>query len=417
MLAMSRSAARHPAGFRFRKTLRLFCIMLLLLLSATLPLQAQQAQDANLTQGCVEHFDPAVDYFPHKATWRHARGLEIEYHGHYKLVRTLQPWPGAVQPVEYLLLQCGTPVPTGYEDALRVEVPVRHLISLSTTQLPNLRDLGRLEQLVAVDDGRYINTEEVVAMLQDGALAEVGNGSAINVELALALEPDLVLANGFNPETDAHPVLLEAGIFTAINADWLEATVQGRAEWLKFVALFFNEELRAEALYEQLLQDYEEAAQLAAAVPAAERVTVLLNTFSPYSDAWLVPGQESWAGQLLRDAGANYVLMEAVPGDANQPFDFETVFAAGLEAPVWILNRFLLGSLEALLAEDERHAEFAAFRAGAVYNNDASSNEHGGNDYWENGLARPHLLLRDLIGLLYPTRLPEHELRFYRKLS
>ena len=407
-----RSAARHPAGFRFCKEYWPLCV-LLLLLGLTPPLQAETA---NLRQGCVERHDPDVDYFPQKATFTQASGLEIEYHRNYKVLRVLQPWPGATAPVEYLLLQCGTPAPEGHENALRVEVPVRSVISLSTTQLPNLRDLGRLEQLVAVDDGRYINTGEVVELLRDGAVAEVGNGATINVELVLALAPDLVLANGFNPETDAHPVLLEAGIFTAINADWLEPTLQGRAEWLKFVALFFNEEARAEALYAQLLADYEEAAQLAADVPEAARVTALLNTFSPYSDAWIIPGQTSWVGQLMRDAGAKYVLMDEVPGAVNQPFDFESVFAAGLDAPVWILNRFLLGSQEALLREDERYAEFAAFRAGKVYNSDARVNEHGGNDYWENGLARPHLLLRDLVKLFYPALLPEHELMFYRRL-
>ena len=109
--------------------------------------------------------------------------------------------------------------------------------------------------------------------------------------------------------------------------------------------------------------------------------------------------------------------MDAVPGAVNQPFDFETVFAAGIVAPVWILNRFQMGSLAALLAEDERYAEFAAYRASAVYNTDARVNEFGGNDYWETGLARPHLLLRDLVKLFYPELLPQHELMFHRRLS
>ncbi|MCY4024016.1 MAG: ABC transporter substrate-binding protein [Anaerolineaceae bacterium] len=413
MRSISRPATRHLAGFLLRGVaLRLLITALLLLLTAPLA-----GQDGNLTQGCVEDFDPAVDYFPDKATLVNASGLEIEYHGHYKLLRTLQPWPGAESAVEYLLLQCGTPLPEGHEDALRVEVPVNSVISLSTTQLPNLLDLGQLDNLIAVDNGNYINTAEVVAMLQAGELAEVGNGASINVERVLELAPDLVLANGFNPETDAHPVLLEAGIFTAINADWLEPSLPARAEWLKFIAAFFNEEAAAEALYGQLMTEYDAAVALAAAVPEEERLTVLLNTFSPYSDAWIIPGQESWVGQLMRDAGVNYVLMDDVTGAVNQPFDFETVYEAGLEAPVWILNRFLMGSLEALLADDERYAEFAAYRNDAVYNTDARTNEQGGNDYWETGLARPHLLLRDLVKIFYPALLPEHDLMFHRKLS
>lgn len=375
------------------------------------------AQDGNLTQGCVEEFDPAVDYFPDKATLVNAVGLEIEYHGHYKLLRALQPWPGADSALEYLLLQCGAPAPEGHDDALMIEVPVNSVISLSTTQLPNLLDLGQLDKLVAVDNGNYVNTAGVVAMLQAGELAEVGNGATINVERVLELAPELVLANGFNPETDAHPVLLQAGVFTAINADWLEPSLPARAEWLKFIAAFFNEEAAAEALYGRLMAEYDAAAALAAAVPEEERLTVLLNTFSPYSDAWIIPGQESWVGRLMRDAGVNYVLMDEVTGAVNRLFDFETVYEAGLDAPVWILNRFLMGSLEALLADDERYAGFAAYGNGAVYNTDARTNEQGGNDYWETGLARPHLLLRDLVKIFYPQLLPEYALTFHRKLS
>ena len=414
MRSLSRPVARHLAGFDFRGIFRPLLLPPILLTMLAAPLSAQ---DGNLTHGCVADFDPDLDYFPDKATLTHAAGLEIEYHGHYKLLRALQPWPGAETAVEYLLLQCGAPAPEGHEDTLMVEVPVNSVISLSTTQLPNLLDLGRLDSLVAVDDGRYVNTPEVVVMLRAGELAEVGNGATINLERVLELAPDLVLANGFNPETDAHPVLLQAGVFTAINADWLEADLPARAEWLKFVAAFFNEEARAEALYAQLIADYEATAALAAAVPADERLTVLLNTFSPWSDAWDIPGQQNWMGRLMRDAGVDYVLMDQATDAFSRPFAFEAVYEAGLDAPLWILNRFLMGSLEALLADDERHADFAAFRNGQVYNTDARSNEHGGNDYWETGLARPHLLLRDLVRIFYPELLPHHELIFHRRLS
>ena len=73
----------------------------------------------------------------------------------------------------------------------------------------------------------------------------------------LDLDPDVVMTNGFNPDTDAHPVLMDAGIFTALNSEWLEPTLLGRAEWIKFTALFFNAEAQATAVFEDIVSQYE----------------------------------------------------------------------------------------------------------------------------------------------------------------
>ena len=41
---------------------------------------------------------------------------------------------------------------------------------------------------------------------------------------------------------------------------------------------------------------------------------------------------------------------------------------------------------------------------------------HGGGDYWESGVANPHLVLADLIKIFHPDLLPEHTLHYYRRL-
>ncbi|HLV34602.1 MAG TPA: ABC transporter substrate-binding protein [Spirillospora sp.] len=374
------------------------------------------AQDANLTAGCVETYDPSVDYFPAKVEVTHAEGFEVEYFNHYKVVRTLTPFPGAVEPFVYVLVQCGTPAPEGYDDAQLIEVPVDRFIALSTTQLPHLRDLGHLGNLVAVDSFLYPSTPEVIEMIENGELVEVGSTATINVEVVLDLEPDVVMANGFNPETDAHPVLMDSGVFTALNSEWMEATLLGRAEWVKFTALFFNEEARANELFDHIVTEYERVSDLAASVPDDERVTVLWNSFSIYSDAWIIPGQQTWVGELLADAGVNWVLMDAVP-EGSQPFSFEAVLDAGLDAPIWIPNAYLVNTADDLLGQDARYADFAAFQSGRVYNDTARVNANGGNDFWETGVTNPHLILSDLVYIFYPHLLPDHELIFYQRLG
>ena len=169
-------------------------------------------------------------------------------------------------------------------------------------------------------------------------------------------------------------------------------------------------------MFNHIVAEYEAVRDIANTIPDAERVTVLWNSFSTYSDSWIIPGQNTWVGELLADAGVDYVLMDAV-ADGSQPFDFEAVFEAGSAAPVWIPNAFLVNTAADLLSQDERYAEFAAFSNGVIYNDTARVNANGGNDFWETGVTNPHLVLQDLVSIFYPDLLPDHELLFYQGLS
>jgi iron complex transport system substrate-binding protein len=97
--------------------------------------------------------------------------------------------------------------------------------------------------------------------------------------------------------------------------------------------------------------------------------------------------------------------------------DFEAVFERAREANFWLINTIGWTRIQDVLAADERYANFAALQPGRVYNNNARVNVHGGNDYWETGVASPHLVLADLIRIFHPEMLPEHELIWYRPLQ
>jgi iron complex transport system substrate-binding protein len=393
-------------------------VLLLLLALAAMIAPPALAQGVNLTAECVADYDPAVDYFPDKIELSYATGFEVEYFNNYKVLRTLTPYPGATEAVEYVLVQCGTPAPDGYEGVQMVEVPVDSFVALSTTQIPHLKELGHLDALVGMDTyGMQLVYEPAVQeMIAAGDVLDMGSGTAINVEVALDVQPDVVMANGFDPSTDAHPILIDAGIFTVLNSEWMEPTLLGRAEWIKFTAAFFNEEARAAEVFDHIASEYEAASALAASVPDDERVTVLWNSYSIYSESWIISGQQTWVGQLLRDAGANYVLMEGAP-EGSQPFSFESVIEAGLDAPLWIPNAYLVYTMDDLLAQDERYADFAAVQTGRVYNDTKRVNSNGGNDFWETGVTNPHLILLDLVSIFYPDLLPDHELMFYKLLE
>ena len=289
--------------------------VLVVLLSSLLP---AAALDRNLTDGCVENYAADVDYFPQKVEAVDAARFTIEYFNNYKVIRVADAFDGAPD-FRYVLVQCGTPAPAqAPEGAQFIEVPTGSLITLSTTQLPALSRLGLLDRLVGVDSGFYISAPDVAQLIADGVVAEVGFGAEVNIERVLELEPQLVMSYGFNPATDAHPVLLEAGIFTALDASWRELSPLGRAEWLKFIALFYNLEAEANAIYSDIVAQYEAVKAAAAEVEADDRPTVLLNAFLGYADAWFIPGGKTYAGQLIRDAGGDLLLADAGADQAKR---------------------------------------------------------------------------------------------------
>ncbi|NWF67752.1 MAG: ABC transporter substrate-binding protein [Chloroflexi bacterium] len=397
--------------------MRLSAALLMIVMLCVWIAPAAAQDEGNLRESCVEQYDASVDYFPDKSEPQLTDAFTVEYFNHYKLVTVLMPWPGAeaADAFTYALVQCGTPAPDDLpENTLVIEVPVQRVVTMSTTYVPTLTLLDVVARIVAVDEGDYINDAAVRARLDSGDISEVGYGSGVNVEALLELEPDLIMTQSFGtPDFDAEPLLTAAGLPVVVNGDWVETTPLGRAEWMKFVALFFNGEAAANTAFEGIVERYNALAALTADVDT--RPTVFVG--SVFQDTWFMAGGASYTAQLLRDAGAAYVNADD-PNTGSIPLDFEAAFALAGEADFWVNPDQLFWRTAAdVLASDTRYANFAAYTSGNVYNNTARVNAFGWADYYESGLANPDTILADLIYIFHPDLLPEHELVYYQRLG
>lgn len=384
-------------------------VLISLLNFAAMVLQA----DANILNGGVEQYDPNVDYFPDKVHVQHATGFTVRYHHHYKVVTVRNPWRHAKQTFQYVLVQRGTPAPKGYPNAQRLEVPVRTMVTMSTTYLPYLDMFGIVDRLVGHSTLKQVNTPAIVKRIEVGQLVEVGSGAGVNVELLLDVHPDLIMTHAVGvPQYDAHPKLLEAGLKVAVNAAYMDTSPLGRTEWMKFVALFFNQEAAAERIFHTIVAEYARLANLTRQV----QIKPTVFTQAVYQGTWYMPGGNSYMARFFKDAGATYLWADD-DSAGSLPLDFESVFARAREADFWLVNQSGWERIQDVLAADERYANFAAVQRGRVYNNNARLNPHGGNDYWETGVANPQYVLADLIKIFHPNVLPEHKLMWYRPLK
>ena len=382
-------------------------------LSACTEVRNAPTTDRATDPDCVENFDPNTDYFPDKAEVDRAAGFTIDYRGHYKVVTVLEPWRDADRGFEYVLVQCGTPIPDGVYPTQVVTIPVRSIVALSTTHLAHLDRLGVVDRLVGTGSADHISTESVRDRLASGEAIEVTRNLSTNVEAIIGLDPDLVMTHSIgDPNSDMHPVLSEAGLTVVLNAEYVEKSPLGRAEWLKFTAAFFNREAVANSLFQAIEWEYLAVAQMATAIAPEDKPTVV-SGFS-YQGTWYVPGGESFAAQLFADAGAAYAWSDT-PISVSIPLDFEAVYDIAGDADVWLNGDPAWQSRADAIADDPRYGEFRGLDR--FYNHTARTNATGGNDYWETGPIEPQVGLADLVQIFHPELLGDRELIYYKPLD
>jgi iron complex transport system substrate-binding protein len=369
------------------------------------------AQDGNVTDACVTDYDESVDYFPDKVEVEYADGFTVEYHNNYKVVE-LVPWVGAEETFTYVLVQCGTSAPDDIAADAVVEVPVESIVSLSTTFLPHMETQGVLDRLVGVDSLMFTSNEAVLARADE--IAEVGGEfTGLNTEILLETQPDLIMVQQFSSAGTALDTIQSTGLQVVLNADFADTSPLGQAEWGKYIALFFNTEAEANAAFDTVVSEYESLAELTAEIPEADRPTVIAA--SPFQGSWFMPAGDSYLAQMIADAGGNFIFADEEGTSIS--LSFETVLEEGGTADYWVnFNQFWL-TTDDMLADDPRYAEFTSFQNGNLWNNNLRVNGNGGNDYFEAGVANPHLLLADLIAIFHPDLLPDHEFQFYQPLT
>lgn len=380
------------------------------------PETKNQQTAGQLEQSTGENTFPPVDVtqdqFPHKIETLYADGFSVEYHNTYKIVRVLEPYPNAQRSFQYVLAQRGAPIPEGYADATVIPIPVRSFVSLSSSYLGGLSMLGEMDTLTGVDRRKNVYSSTIRERIQAYEVLEVSNNYRPNIELLLEIDPDCIMASALGNEMDVHPKLLEVNLPIVINGEWNEEHPLGRAEWIKFLSLFYNKEQQAEELFSTIEQQYLAIRQ---AAQAREKYPTVFSG-APFDDVWYMPGGESFTAQFFEDAGADYIWSETI-ATGSLSLSFETVFYKAEDADFWLNAGWEHKSLDEMLKSDERFSNFKAFRTGQVYANNKRVAPEGGNDYWESGILNPHVVLADLVKILYPEILPEHELFYYQKLE
>ena len=345
----------------------------------------------------------------------YAKGFSIEKSASgITIVKVFSPWPDAEEAFTYALVPKELkklPILNKKDFDAIINVPVERIIATSTTHIPALEDLGVIDKLVGFPDTRYISSEVTRKKIDKGIITDLGNNESINTEMAINLNPDLIIGFSINNQNKAYENLQRSNIPVVYNGDWTEETPLGKAEWIKFFAPFFGLEEEAEDIFNTTETNYLAAKNLA--MKATKKPTVLSGAL--YKDVWYLPGGKSWAASFINDANADY-LWSDTNATGSLSLSVESVLAKAGNATFWISpSQFI--SYDELIKASRHYSQFKAYKEKRIYTFANTRGATGGLLFYELGPARPDLILKDLIYIFHPELLPEHKLFFFKPLQ
>jgi len=347
-------------------------------------------------------------------TLKYATGFSIKDYQTYKVLEIKNPWPKAEKNYRYVCISKENAAKTSFlkkDYNGIISTPVKNIVVTSTTHIPALELLGVEETLVGFPGTTYISSKKVRARIDNGNVRELGKNEGINTEILLELNPDLVVGFGIDGNNKSLDLISTSGIPVIYNGDWVETSPLAKAEWIKFFGVLYNKEKEADSIFNTIEKEYLNAKKIAAKVK--NKPSILSGAM--HNDIWYLPNGTSTEAQLLKDANTNYLWQDS-KGVGSLQLNFESVFMKAQNADIW-LSPSNYSSLENLKNASAHNTEFKAFKNKNIYSTTNTTGATGGVLYFELGMSRPDLVLKDLIKICHPELLQDYDLYFFKRLK
>ncbi|WP_156113387.1 ABC transporter substrate-binding protein [Wocania ichthyoenteri] len=345
---------------------------------------------------------------------KYANGFSIKNYSTYKILEIKNPWPKSEKSYRYVLINKKNAAKTTFMkdefDGIIIN-PIKKIVVTSTTHIPALELLNVEQTLVGFPGTDFISSEKIRTHIDNKRIRELGKNESINTEILLELNPNVVIGFGIDGNNKTFETIKKSGIPVIYNGDWVEGSPLAKAEWIKFFGALYNKEKEADSIFNTIEKNYLEAKKLAQTVK--NKPTILSGAM--HSDIWYLPNGTSTEAQLLKDANTNYLWKDS-KGYGSLKLSFETVFTKAKDADIW-LNPSNYTSLKALKNTSSHNTMFTAFKNKNVYTITNTTGKTGGVLYYELGMTRPDLVLKDIIKICHPELLKDYKPFFLKPLE
>lgn len=341
---------------------------------------------SNLWAADCEKQEVQNAYIPH-----FAKLFTIKYYSNFKIVESMSD---KIIVADKLPLDCQTTLPvfSGH---------TKRFVATSTTHLSFLKQFRLEETLVGFQGIRYIFNPT----LRSQKIKEINY--QLNPEELISLKPDLVMAYSANMASEKKlSDLRKLKIPVVLNRDFEEKHPLARAEWMVFSAVFFSKDQEAKKLFKSIEDSYLTTAGISK--NKSSRAKILVGDIQ--NGKWAACGGESDLAILIHDAGGELILKSG--SSETQFISLEKIFTMK-ETPAYWLTQNTWEDLS-IVKKDSRYKKFASIPA---YNNNLKLNPDGFNDYWETGVSRPDLLLKDLFDIINNQSSSQLKLNWYKEIK
>ena len=333
----------------------------------------------------------------------YANNFNIEHSDNYTTLSILSQWEADKVLYTYYLVKNDT-IQTP-KDGVKIKVPVDKIAVNSCSHVAYLDALGLTAKIVASTDPGYVYNENFRNLLSEEKIENLGGSYDMNFEKILKVSPEVLMVTGFKGVDNMALRAQEAGLPVVYNYEWVEKTVLGRAEWIKFFGELFDLREKADSIFNEIKTEYLRCAELAGS--ATNKPKVLSG--APYKGTWYIPGGQTFMAEFYNNSGMDYFYKDN-KDNFSLALSLETVMGNFLSSDIWV--GVDAKTYEALASQDERLMLFKPAKTKKVYHYLNRTTTTGGNDFWESAMLRPDILLKDFIRIAHPDLLPDWELYY-----
>ena len=292
----------------------------------------------------------------------------------------------------------------------RAQLPFKKVILLNASLVGYFTELSLEDKIIGISSPEYVYSEKVHQLIKERKMQNVGNEQKYDLEKIIALKPDVIFTNYIASFENTYDLIKKNGIEIIFLDEYLEHNPLDKSKYLLVFGKLFNDEKIAIAKFESIKNRYDSLKN--AAKTSASKPIVLANEM--YGNQWFLPGGKSNFAQFITDAHATYINADNSETKAI-PMSFEEVFVKGQKAEYWV-NIGNHQNKKDLLQINPNYTKLPVYNQGKLYTIDRKTVGKS-NDYFESGVVRADLVLKDYIKIFHPELVPNYKLIYFKELK
>lgn len=290
------------------------------------------------------------------------------------------------------------------------KLPYKKVVLLNASLVGYFLELGIENQIAGISSPEYIYSEKILKMIADGKIENVGNEQKYMVEKIIALKPDAVLTNHIASFENTYDLLKKNGIEVVFLDEYLEQNPLEKSAYLMVFGKLFGKDKASVIRFNEIQSSYDSLKKNVQNVEA--KPIVLANEM--YGGQWFMPGGKTQLANFIKDAGADYILQDNSE-DKAVPLSFEEVLVKSEKAEFWV-NAGNHKTKNGMLAINPNYSKMKVFKEGKIYSITGRERDKA-NDFFESGVVRSDLVLKDYIKIFHPELLPNDSLTYLKELK